>query len=99
MNQELYKGFVKKCEENFPEGVKVVDPVMIERSDDWESPECFFEEMLGDRENVDLYFVNLGLGRSDLLLEFAARYNVPIALDPDLNFISGTAAALYNRGA
>lgn len=99
LNQELYKGFVKKCEENFPEGVKVVDPVMIERSDDWESPECFFEEMLGDRENVDLYFVNLGLGRSDLLLEFAARYNVPIALDPDLNFISGTAAALYNRGA
>ena len=99
LNQELYKGFVQKCEEKFPEGVKVVNPVMIERSDDWESPEEWFETLIEDRENVDLYFVNLGLGRSDILLEFAARYDVPIALDPSLNFISGTAAALYNRGA
>lgn len=98
LNQELFKGFVKSCEDNFPKGVKIVRPLMIERSDDWESPEEIFEQMIEGREEVDLYMFNLGLGRSDIILEFAARYDVPIALDPGLNFISGTAAALYNRG-
>ncbi len=98
LNQEMFKGFVKGCEENMPECVNIVEPLMVERSDDWESPEEMFELMGEGRENVDLYFFNVGLGRGDVMTEFAIRYGVPVALDPAINFISGMHATLYHRG-
>lgn len=98
LNQELFKGFVQSCEQNMPECVNIVDPILVERSDDWESPEELFEGMIEGRENVDLYFFNVGLGRGDIMTEFATRYNVPVAMDPAINFISGMHATLYHRG-
>ena len=98
LNPEMFKQFVKSCEDNIPDCAQIVDPLMVERTDNWDSPEAMFEAMIGDRENIDLYLFSAGMGRADIMIDFALRYHVPVALNPASNFGSGSNAALYYRG-
>ncbi len=99
MNQELYKVFkadVKKYL-NIDE-INLMDPVYVERYDDLLSKEDIFEKMAEKINEVDLYFVSLGIARGDILIEFAKRYKKPVAVVPEnLCMIAECISAIRGR--
>lgn len=98
-NQQDYQDVIERVETMMPDEVNLLEPIYVERSDDWESREEMFEAMAKDIGEVDLYFITVNIGRDDIVIEFAQRYNKPIAINPDGGFSKITAAAaLHSRG-
>ena len=56
--------------------------IYIERDDWFTTKEEMFETMAQDYEKVDLYVFQFLLGRGDLYIEFAQRYNKAVSLVP-----------------
>lgn len=99
MNEELYKRFKEDVKEYTPQGVNILDPIYVEREDDFLSKEDMFEKMAVGMENVDLYLFSFGIGRGDIYLEFAQRFKKPQAVMPNQCCEAAVnTSALRNRG-
>lgn len=83
MNREIFKGFVEKVKKYVPENVNVLEPIFVERTDNWVAKEDLYKTLLTGVEETDFYIVNSGIGRSDIALEFAMRAKKPMAIAPD----------------
>jgi L-fucose isomerase-like protein len=99
MNQELYKSFKVDVERNMPDGVNMMEPIYVERADDFLSKEDMFEKMATDIEKVDLFLFSFGIGRGDIYVEFAQRYKKPQAVMPNQCCEAAVnTSAVRNRG-
>ncbi len=77
---EQYKKDLKKYLDN--PMFNVMEPIYVERNEDFMSPESMFETMAQDIDQVDLFLFNTEIGRTDITTEFAQRYKKPIAIMP-----------------
>lgn len=82
MNVEQYAEFQEQMNAHVPEGVNLMPAIYVERDDWFTSKEDVFETMAEDVSNVDLYVFQFLIGRGDLFIEFAQRYNKPVSLVP-----------------
>lgn len=99
MNQELFERFKLDTQEHMPEGVEIKDPVYVERTDDFLSKEDMFEKMAEGIEDIDLFLFSFGIGRGDIYVEFAQRYNKPQAVMPNQCCEAAVnTSAVRNRG-
>lgn len=81
-SQEMFKGFKESVESHVPEGVNLLEPIYVERTDEWQSPEEMFETMAEGHENIDLYVFLFGIARGDIYIEFSQRYDKPVCIPP-----------------
>lgn len=84
MNHELYKVFWADVKKYLTiNEVNLMEPIYVERYDDFLSKEEMFEKMAENITEVDLYLVGLGIARGDIVVEFAQRYQKPVAVVPE----------------
>lgn len=83
MEAELYAKFKEDLKKYLDDpAIHVLEPIYVERHEDFLSKESMFEEMAKDMQDVDLYLFNTEIGRTDITTEFAQRYKKPIAIMP-----------------
>ena len=82
MAQELFKKFRSNIAKNTPEGINILEPIYVERSDWFEMKEGIYEEMSKDINEVDFFLFSTGIARGDLFLEFGERFGKPIGIVP-----------------
>ena len=84
MNKELNKDFVDDVTKHLSiKEINLLEPIYVERYEDFLSPESMFEAMAKDITNVDLYLIGLEIARGDIVVEFANRTKKPIAIVPE----------------
>lgn len=100
LNHQIMHDGMENCHAKLNSAeIKLLDPVYVERTDDWDCHESMFELISKNLEEVDLFFVNVNIGRDDIVLEIARRFKKPIAIFPDNNFSKqAIGAALSSRG-
>lgn len=97
---ELHRKFSLTAKEKLGslDYVNLLEPIMVQRDETFPITDEMLRTAAGDSENVDLYYVEIFPFGTDFLMEFAKRYNKPIAL---MHFGSNDAiftAALSARG-
>ena len=99
-NKELNEDFIKEVETNLSiNEVNLLTPIYIERFDDLLSNEETFDKMSEDSQNVDIYLISSGIARGGIVIEFAERFNKPIAMVPErCCMIAEVVAAMDARG-
>lgn len=99
ISQEGYQKFLQDLKNNMPDVVTLLDPVYVERTDDWENGEEMYEKMGKGREDTDLYIFKVSIGRGDIPIEFAMRYHKPLLVPPDeCCEMAAVTAAVRSRG-
>ena len=69
MNAENFKKYVADLRANMPEWVNLMDPIEVQRTDDWRIPDEMLETMAADYQEVDYYLYNDGARCGDVMLE------------------------------
>ena len=83
MEAELYEVFKQDLKKYLSDpAFHIMEPIYVERHEDFMSPESMYETMAQDIQDVDLYLFNTEIGRTDITTEFAQRYKKPIAIMP-----------------
>ena len=100
MNPHLYKDFVDTVKQHVSTDVcNILDPVYVEREDDWVIPEKIFEEMGKESDKVDLYILSAGIGRGTIVTEFAVRFKKPMMMLPtECCNLQAASAAVTSKG-
>ena len=97
VNGMLYQFMMGDAEKFMPECVNLMEPVMLEGSDDWDIKDSYFEELLKDREEVDMYLALPFFPANMVFEEFAMRCKKPICIMPDV-WEPARMAGLYSQG-
>lgn len=82
MNKELFQQFKEDMENHVPDGVALMNPIYVERDDWFKSEESMFETIGQNVDEVDLFLFNFMIGRGDIYIEAAQRFNKPVAIMP-----------------
>lgn len=90
-NAQKAETFLAKIRECAGEGINIMEPVVIGRTDDWDNKEENWEKAAPAAHEADFVIGMTGIACDDLLLEFAERFKKPIAVTPISGF-SGTIA-------
>ena len=88
-NEENHDLFLKILEENLPEGVELLEPARITRTDNWENTDAM-EDILRlevDAPEVDVAFFASFLGVDDIAVNFGIRYTKPMIISPRSSFL------------
>lgn len=86
--QEIFLGLLRS---NLPEGIHLMEPVELSRTDDWENAEEQWERIVPSVAAADVVVALTGIACDDRVLEFAERFRKPIMVSP-LSGFSGTIA-------
>lgn len=101
-NNEWYKQFQKKIEDNIPSDVaEVRDIIRIKRTDNWDQEEEWWDRIAATTADADFYLIHSFLGLDDIAVEFGERFDIPFSLEPEYENPCSTtsvAAALNARG-
>jgi hypothetical protein len=97
-NAQKQEEFLTRLKACAPEGVEILEPAHIGRTDDWENPEDQWEAMAPAVAAADFVVALSSIACDDIVLEFAERFGKPIAVSPISGF-SGTiiVAGLSNK--
>jgi L-fucose isomerase-like protein len=88
-NAQKVEQFLTKVKECCSEGIELMEPVYLERTDDWDNHEAMWEKAAGPARECDFAVCMQGIACDDLIMEFAERFKKPIATTPISGF-SGT---------
>ena len=88
-NAQKAQQFLTKVKECCSEGVELMEPVYLERTDDWDNREAMWEAAAGPARECDFAVCMQGIACDDLIMEFAERFKKPIGTTP-LSGFSGT---------
>lgn len=80
-----------------PDYVELLEPVSVECSDDWEVKEEYFETLLKDRQQVDVYLASNNFGADAVFNEFCLRAKKPICILPNI-WNPAKSGMLFNLG-
>lgn len=67
-----------------PDCVNLMEPVSVEVTCDWDIKEEYFEELLKDRDQVDVYLASNGFGADAVFNEFCLRCKKPVCILPNI---------------
>ena len=99
MAEEKYKSWIKQLKDAMPEDcVNLMEPVVIERDEQFLTTDEALEKLAVDHENVDLYWVGYASRPYDIVLEFAQRYKIPMAITQACCASAITSAECLSRG-
>lgn len=98
MNAENFKKYVADLKANMPEWVNLMDPIEVQRTDDWRIPNEMLETMAADYQEVDYYLYNDGARCGDVMLEFSLRYPKPCTCLSDCRGSTLINASLLSHG-
>ena len=98
MNAENFKKYVADLKANMPEWVNLMDPIEVQRTDDWRIPDEMLETMAADYQEVDYYLYNDGARCGDVMLEFSLRYPKPCTCLSDCRGSTLINASLLSHG-
>ncbi len=84
--EQAFKTFMEKVEAACPEGVELLEPVRVWRTDDWENTEDMWNALKDSCTGADVCFLRTTIGIDDLDVEFAERFDVPMIINPESNF-------------
>ena len=85
---EAFLSKVKECAEAAG-GIELMEPVFLERTDDWDNHEAMWEKAKAPADACDFAVCMQGIACDDLIMEFGERFKKPIATTPISGF-SGT---------
>ena len=95
-NAQKMETFFAKIKECCSEGIELMEPVELIRTDDWDDKEEMWEKAAPSAEACDIAVCMQGIACDDLIMEFAERFNKPVATTP-LSGFSGTITAATLR--
>ena len=75
-----------------------MDPIEVQRTDDWRIPDEMLETMAADYQEVDYYLYNDGARCGDVMLEFSLRYPKPCTCLSDCRGSTLINASLLSHG-
>lgn len=84
VNGAMMNGTMETVRANMPDCVNLMEPVSIECTCDWDVREEYFETLLADRDNVDLYLAGNTFGADAVFNEFATRCGKPLCIIPNI---------------
>ena len=94
-----YKSWLAELEAAMPKDVvNLMEPVKVERDENFLTLDEMLETLAEDHENVDLYYLGYASRPYDLPLEFAQRYNKPFAITQACCASAITSAEFLARG-
>jgi L-fucose isomerase-like protein len=97
-NQKAYHQFLVDLDNYIAKQVNLLEPVYVDRNEEFQITEDMLEKMAEDMDKADLYlFGQKGRGY-DVVVEFAQRYRKPIMFTENSLYTTITAAALIARG-
>ena len=85
---QQFLGKVRECAEAAGK-IELMEPVFLERTDDWDNHEAMWEKAAGPARECDFAVCMQGIACDDLIMEFGERFKKPIATTPISGF-SGT---------
>ncbi len=84
--EQAFKVFMDNVQNACPEGVELMEPVRVWRTDDWENTEDMWDALKDACTGADVCFLRTTIGIDDLDVEFAERFDVPMIINPESNF-------------
>lgn len=101
INGRIYKGFQQALDFNLRNDPRfnVLDPYILKSTDDWDIKEEWFEAMLEDESDTDIYLINTAFGTNTILEEFVLRTKKPVAANPFKMFGQLCFGSSVRRGA
>jgi L-fucose isomerase-like protein len=97
-NQEAYRGFCDIMKKNLSSRVNLLEPIYVERNEEFPITEEALQKMGQDSGNADVYIFGQAGRGYDMIVEFGQRYRKPIMLTGMALATSTTIAALKARG-
>ena len=88
-NAQKAETFLAKLKECCSEGIELMDPVELVRTDNWDDSEAMWEKAAAPARECDFAVCMQGIACDDLIMEFGERFKKPIATTPISGF-SGT---------
>ena len=85
---EMFLNNVKACAEAAG-NIEVMEPVFLERTDDWDNHEDMWEKAAPSARECDFAVCMQGIACDDLIMEFGERFKKPLCTTPASGF-SGT---------
>ena len=99
LEREMYKQFCEDVKNYMPQEVNILEPVYVERYDDWNQEDEMYEKIMEDNDRTDLYLFRTYIGRNEIVLEIAQRTKKPAAVVPTACCeVLALSAALSSRG-
>ncbi len=98
INQEIYTAFLKDVETYLAGEVNLLEPVFIERNEEFSVTDDMLAQIAGHVEQVDVYFFGQAGRGFDVIIEFARRYNKPVMFAENALHVTCTAAPILARG-
>ncbi|MCD8099879.1 MAG: fucose isomerase [Oscillospiraceae bacterium] len=98
-NAQKTETFLAKLNECASEGINIMEPATVSRTDDWENSEANWEAIAPAAREADFVVVMTGIACDDMALEFAERFKKPIAVTPISGFSGTIAVAALNAKA
>lgn len=100
-NGRVLKGFLADIDSHIGDidCFNVMEPTVVTSTDGWDIKDEFFDALLADNANVDVYITMTSLGTNDYADEFARRCGKPIIPWPGNYFTLFPTAGAKNMGA
>ncbi len=85
-NEELFTAFLAQLKKYSPEGVDILEPIRVGRTDDWENTLDNWARLKAAMVDADAAFFFTNIGLDDIVVEFAERFTTPVIIDPESAF-------------
>ena len=84
--EQIFHAFLENVQNAMPEGVELMEPARVWRTDDWENTEDMWDALADAVKGADVVFIRTTIGVDDIDVEFAERFDVPMVINPQSNF-------------
>ncbi|MCD8099676.1 MAG: fucose isomerase [Oscillospiraceae bacterium] len=81
-NEERFAALMSGLEENVPNGVEIMEPVRLIRTDDWDDAEAMWEAIEPAIKQADVAVCAPSIACDDIVAELSERFEIPIAMAP-----------------
>jgi hypothetical protein len=98
LNQKIYANFLADIATYVADEVNLLEPVFIERNEEFSVTDEMLARAAGQVEEVDIYLFGQAGRGFDLIIEFAQRYKKPVMFAENPLHITCTAAPILARG-
>jgi len=86
INGQMHAQFLNNLEQYKPEGVDILEPVRVGRTDDWDNTLEMWKTLGSSMVDADVAFFFTNIGLDDIVVEFAQRFATPIIINPESAF-------------